>query len=336
VTESWGGAGGGWGNPVVGSTALRIPAINSPNFNLANPAASPTPSWAILQSGLAYFFGLTLTGGTITGPDYIINTSGIFFYSGTPALGNLTGSWTSAAGTDAFGNSYQKDLTVYGTGGSTISLANLSGQPTLDMVPANQTHMTTIPSLAALAINAGLVNEFLLVTLQSGQDNSLDNSAVQLFSESNDGSIAATVALVAAGLRVVNVFKTGVQFTQPIVATAGTVANPTLITTDTWHPITLDANWSTLAGQPVPSYMLMPDGFVSLTGAAQFNVNIANTNLNGANPLPAAYRPSTGIFLAGAPGSAGIEVLTTGVIVAAQGPLATVFCNFNGRYPRNL
>lgn len=96
----------GWGEPVVGYTALRNPAITSPNFNLANPTASPSPSWGILQSGLAYFFGLVLSGGTITGPDYIINTAGIFIYSGTPASGNLIGSWAGAAGTDAFGNAY--------------------------------------------------------------------------------------------------------------------------------------------------------------------------------------------------------------------------------------
>lgn len=89
MSESWGGTGSGWGNPVVGSTALRIPAINSPNFNLANPGASPSPSWAILQSGLAYFFGLILTGGTFTGPDYIINPQGAFFYTGTPAADAL-------------------------------------------------------------------------------------------------------------------------------------------------------------------------------------------------------------------------------------------------------
>jgi hypothetical protein len=98
--------------PVVSNTGLLVPAVNSPNFNLQNPAASPTPSWAILQNGLAYFFGLTLFGGTITGPDYIINTSGIFIYNGTPAAGNLIGSWAGATGTDAFGNAYPQGLNV--------------------------------------------------------------------------------------------------------------------------------------------------------------------------------------------------------------------------------
>jgi hypothetical protein len=114
VSESWGTPGGGWGNPAFGSTSLRLPAMNSPNFNLANPTASPSPSWAVLASGLAYFFGVVLSGGTVTGPDYIINPAGIFWYSGTPALGNLIGYWalTSAAGTDQFGNAYNPGLYV--------------------------------------------------------------------------------------------------------------------------------------------------------------------------------------------------------------------------------
>lgn len=103
---------GGWGKPSVGGTALRIPAINSPNFNLTNPLSSPSPSWAILQSGIAYFFGLVLSGGTITGPDYIINTAGAFFYSGSPALGNLIVSIAGAAGVDAFGNVFPQGINV--------------------------------------------------------------------------------------------------------------------------------------------------------------------------------------------------------------------------------
>ncbi len=131
MSESWGTPGGGWGNPAFGSTSLRLPAINSPNFNLANPSASPSPSWAILANGLAYFFGVVLSGGTVTGPDYIINSSGIFFYSGTPATGNLIGSWAAASGTDAFGNAYGAGLTIGNSAGSTpqVALVPSAGGP---------------------------------------------------------------------------------------------------------------------------------------------------------------------------------------------------------------
>lgn len=108
----------GFANPIIGGGgALVYPSIHSPNFNIGNPSASPSPSWAILKSGLAYFFGLVLSGGTITGPDYVINTAGIFIYSGAPAVGNLIGSWAGAAGNDAAwtggaGNNYPAGFNI--------------------------------------------------------------------------------------------------------------------------------------------------------------------------------------------------------------------------------
>ena len=118
---------GGFSNPIVGGGGdLVYPSIQSPNFNIANPPLSPSPSWAILKTGIAYFFGLALAGGTITGPDYVINTSGIFIYSGTPATGNLIGSWAGASGTDAFGNLYPAgfNITTGAISGTTFSGAD--------------------------------------------------------------------------------------------------------------------------------------------------------------------------------------------------------------------
>lgn len=42
------------------------------------------------------------------------STGGVFIYNGTPATGNLIGSWAGAAGTDAFGNPYPQGLNVAG------------------------------------------------------------------------------------------------------------------------------------------------------------------------------------------------------------------------------
>lgn len=94
-------------NPIVGGTALRIPAIQSPDF------VAGVSGWIIRIDGSAEFNNLTIRG-QFTGTDFIINSAGIFIYSGTPANGNLIGSWTSAAGTDAFGNTYQAGLTILG------------------------------------------------------------------------------------------------------------------------------------------------------------------------------------------------------------------------------
>lgn len=157
--------GQGWGNPVVGGTALRIPAITSPNFNLTTPAASPTPSWAILQSGLAYLFGVTLSGGTITGPDYIINTQGIFFYSGTPASGNLIAWFAPAAGTDGFGNAFTEGLNVGGMG-QNIALLPLQNSA-FNVTAAIAGTLEAVASLGTAdgsQVVAGLLGSLLLGT----------------------------------------------------------------------------------------------------------------------------------------------------------------------------
>jgi len=237
----------GWGNEVFGAGVLRYPQIMSPNFNLANPSASPANSWALLQNGLAYIFGLVLSGGTITGPDYIINTSGIFIYSGTPALGNLIGSWagsagtdafgnvypqgfnvtmgaisgttftgndfvintsgaffysstpalgnlicsvTSVAGTDGFGNAYHSGVAVYGSSSAYIQLATFSGQPQLKMLPGGVMHSTEAGFVYINAINAGLANEQQQIIMTSGQSGH-DSGGLVINSESADGTVGA-------------------------------------------------------------------------------------------------------------------------------------------------
>lgn len=63
----------------------------------------------------------TFTGSTFNGTDFIINTAGSFFYSGTPATGNLIASIAAASGTDAFGNAYPAGVqsTIYQSGKDT-------------------------------------------------------------------------------------------------------------------------------------------------------------------------------------------------------------------------
>lgn len=61
--------------------------------------------------------GTTITGGTITGTtfngtNFVLNSSGFFFYSGTPALGNLATSIAPTAGTDSFGNVYPAGIGI--------------------------------------------------------------------------------------------------------------------------------------------------------------------------------------------------------------------------------
>lgn len=104
-------------DPLVGGIALRKPAVRSPNF------VAGSTGWTINIDGSAEFNNLTLRG-TFFGTDYIINASGAFFYSGTPALGNLTESIAPAAGTDSFGNAYVAGVASYAAGGLLSQLLN--------------------------------------------------------------------------------------------------------------------------------------------------------------------------------------------------------------------
>lgn len=110
-------------NPVVGGTSLRIPAIQSPNFSMGPPVAG----WSIQQNGNAYFGNVTISGEYV-GTDFIIDDSGIFFYSGAPATGNLVVSIAAVAGTDAYGNTYPSGFSLSG-GGRSVVLGLTGGSP---------------------------------------------------------------------------------------------------------------------------------------------------------------------------------------------------------------
>jgi len=97
----------GFRNPLVGGGgALVYPSIHSPNF------AHLISGWTINKDGSAEFDNLTIRG-TFLGTDWILNAAGEFFYSGTPAPGNLVASIAAAGGTDAFGNVYYQGITTY-------------------------------------------------------------------------------------------------------------------------------------------------------------------------------------------------------------------------------
>ena len=102
-------------NPVVGGTVLRRQAIESPNYV---PGVS---GWTIKQDGSAEFNNLTLRG-TFNGTNYVINSSGAFFYSPSEGAGNLINSITNSSGTDPFGNIYLNGSASYGGNQATTSV----------------------------------------------------------------------------------------------------------------------------------------------------------------------------------------------------------------------
>lgn len=97
----------GFRNPILGGGgALVRPAIKSPNYQ------SGVAGWTINRAGDAEFNDLTVRG-VFQGLDFVQSAEGIFFYNGTPAAGNLAGSWAAAAGVDPYGNTYMAGIAVY-------------------------------------------------------------------------------------------------------------------------------------------------------------------------------------------------------------------------------
>lgn len=137
----------GFDNPIVGGTALRIPAIQSPNY------VPGSTGWIVKINGDAEFNNLTLRGEFL-GSAFIIDSAGIFLYGGTPAAGNLTGSWASASGTDAFGNSYRRGLSLYDTtNGSLINLDAGAGAALQQFTPPAATGVTWEPGSVSASIS---------------------------------------------------------------------------------------------------------------------------------------------------------------------------------------
>lgn len=103
-------------NPVAGAGGvLVLSSIHSPNFSMSGKTG-----WAIFQNGDAYFWNLTAEGSVTANTVLVSGTGdGVFVYDGAPGEGTLVVAIASAAGTDAYGNSYSgPGIVISAPGGS--------------------------------------------------------------------------------------------------------------------------------------------------------------------------------------------------------------------------
>lgn len=321
--------GNGWGNPVIGGTVLRIPAIQSPNY------VHNVSGWAIFKDGSAEFNSITIptgsggstifvqgttptanhvndlwvdtananqiltwngsawvanqlgtaaiasgaitasliaantitaaqlaagiiyagivNGTTITGATIVADgTNGeVLAYTGTPALGNLLASISGAGGTDAQGNTFKQGIYLYGSNGSFAGLFN-SGQAGIDLVPPGAlAHLTSDATVFAKSLNAGAANEQTFVAISSGKESSRNDAAVQVFSDSADGTLAATVTFEFGG----NIYAT-------ITTAAMTIFGIPL----------------TITNQTIPAINLTPTTNSHVTNSPQLQAQLLNAN----------------------------------------------------------
>lgn len=180
----------GFDNPIVGGTALRIPAIQSPNYS---PGVS---GWIIKIDGSAEFNNLVVRG-EFSGTNFIINASGIFLYSSTPAAGNLIGSWAPASGTDAFTNAYPAGLAVGLNTTPQVQLGN-SASSGFIKVPTNRPIENTVAKILAGVLNSGSANESASLQLFGPTvTGATDAATIHLNSQNNDGTSEANVDMTA-------------------------------------------------------------------------------------------------------------------------------------------
>lgn len=205
----------GFQNPIVGGTALRIPAIQSPNFRTG------VDGWIIRIDGSAEFNNLTIRG-TFNGNNFVLNSSGLFIYSGTPANGNLVASIAPATGTDSFGNTYLEGIASYsGASFAALDAGNLfmgiiaDGYPTAGLVGLSGGDAVFASSPTSVTNTTASTWELL-----DGIGSTTPKSAAAFPHMQIDGAIWNTVALIHA-VNASNVW-----------------------TAETWHNPSYNANWS--------------------------------------------------------------------------------------------
>ena len=113
----------------ITSQRIVMDGVRGAIFEYASggPAGMLVSSWAATAGtdpyGNAYPAGFNIGAGSVfAGLNFTINTNGLFFYTGTPALGNLIISLTRVAGTDPSGNAYLQGGTFYQTTPSNLAV----------------------------------------------------------------------------------------------------------------------------------------------------------------------------------------------------------------------
>lgn len=331
----FGGAGSGFSNPVVSNDG----GITRPQFESDNyvPGVS---GWAIFRNGNVEFnsgtFRGTVTGGAFQGSDFVLNTSGLFLYSGTPALGNLVYSVAQTSGTDAFGNVYTaiQQIGITGQPNITFGFNAGLGSGTIRFNPPGF-FSGGLDTYAAPTF--GGMEMFSPASKVAGM-----NDYVNIFFNSSDGvSSSANLELSWYDSANVDHQMAYMDYTGfNIQAGIATARDPTTGTSkanpaqnEGWHGLTCDGTWTLVKG---PFYRLSNDGVtVKIFGAITHAAFSATTNINSVVPLPAPYRPNTtwNVSGTGIPGRAGVEVTSAGVFIAVPGTATCTECDFAGEYP---
>lgn len=281
-------------NPLTGGEgALVRSQIKSPNFNMQQLIG-----WAILKNGDAFFNDVTITG-TFSGNDFIINSQGVFIYTGTPALGNLLVSIAGAAGVDTEGNVYPAGVKIY-NGLLTLEAPaqiNFPTGATIEQTPANQ----------FAALNGSGAAAFLQALFSGPQTNVTPDWVQIQYNSSNAG------ATTSANGNLVYVDSTGGAHSMAFWDSLGFDAQGQIVAeqpgatigvAEIWHTFTLINGFTAGINNgftDAPSYAMLPFGpYTSRTGkCVAFRGSVTVPAAGIGNPfatIPGAYQPQAGPF----------------------------------------
>lgn len=300
----------GFSNPIIGGGgALVYTSIKSPNF------MTGLLGWIIRKDGSAEFNNLTIRG-TFAGTDFIINSLGAFFYTSTPALGNLIASITPAAGAnDGLGNAFKAGITIYGaapSGGTMRFIELLAGSPPTQLISTGDVSETLPAKILTGIQNLGASNVQLVTQILAPENSLAVISGAQFNSPAADNTSGASSNLICGGSTLVVGQTTGNKFTFELEGNINNSAANGIFDfysgLDNFRLIAAILNAFDPAGsgaREVPhsmvnanswtagplQYMLMPDNTVWVDGEITAPAAVGNpSNVNVA--LAAAYRPS--------------------------------------------
>lgn len=230
--------------------------------------------------------GLAPGQGNVTRARVVIvsgPSGGVFVYApGTvPGPGNPPIASMTAGTTDPFGNPVLPEITAYGTGGSTVQMLAGSSVASL-LVGTGDAAETGKAAFSSTIAGSGVTRQLeallrgpsasttspndgvILFDIASGSvDQTSEQPFLDMIAKSNNGAqlldIFLSPTVFAVGTLVTITVGGAAVFTTPITSTAGTAANPTVISTDTWQTVpSFGAGFA--AGGPTPQYALMPFG----------------------------------------------------------------------------
>lgn len=317
----------GFANSIIGGMSKLIrAAIQSPNYVLH------TLGWSINKDGSAEFNQLSIYGGTIVGPNYTIDSQGIYFFDNS---GFLVAQWQPSTGiqfytpgggghlitsiseqntTDSFGNTIPQGLVVGLNNGSQILISQVGSneQITWNMNNAGFTNPAAFAAPVGGHTYANLVLSGPATTVTGHKDNvflaffssdGTSSSANLEFSYTDTtGSSHEYAYLDASGL---NILSGSINATKP---GTGTPASPAVA--ESWHALPL-SGWTVSTGGYHASYRITAQGDLELSG----RITTTGTSTTLTTALPSGYFQATSPFL-----SSPVVSLLSGGVTAGQSP----------------